>query len=278
MIYKKHKNLIEIKSNEEFNVQKTLDCGQVFRFFKDDNAFFVISTDKVAKIIAEEDKILIKTLDVDYFENYFDLKTDYSKINAQIISENEFLKNAIKFGCGIRILKQNKFETLVSFIVSANNNISRIKKSLNLISEKFGKKLDCNFYTFPTLQELSSATEADFVACGLGYRAGQLVKTIQQLNAGFDLNGLTQLNSEMAERELVKLSGVGPKVADCVLQFGYGRQDVFIVDTWIEKAYFSLTGNNEKNRLKIKKELVKAFKDLSGYVQQYLFYFKRSIK
>ena len=138
MIYTVENNKILIKDLSQFNIKQILECGQIFRFQIDGNCASVFSLDKCAKIKTYEHSIEIETEDVEYFINFFDLKTDYNQIKT-ILKKDAFLSNAVDFGYGIRILKNNFFEMLVSFIISANNNISRIKKSIQFLCEKFGK-------------------------------------------------------------------------------------------------------------------------------------------
>ena len=161
------------------------------------------------------------------------------------------------------------------FIISANNNIKRIKKSVNYICEHFGQKLEDGNFSFPTLSELKKISENDFVLAGTGYRAPYLVKTIQMLCDGFDLMELKNISTDEAKQRLLTLPGVGPKVADCVLLFGLGHKDVFPVDTWIAKVYNDYFDKNEKNRQIMRKNFCKTFGDLAGIAQQYLFYYKR---
>ena len=229
----------------------------------------------MAKVIEKCDNYEIITHHTSFFENFFDLKTDYSFIKQQLKNKYGFLDKAIDFGYGIRILNQNPTEMVISFIISANNNIPRIKKSIKGICEKFGENKG-EYFSFPTLEELSDATEEDFKNLGLGYRAGQMVKAINQLN-NFNLKSIKNLSTNNAIDELLKISGVGPKVADCIMLFGLHDMNVFPVDTWIEKVYNTyFTTTKQDNRRIIRENLTKEFGSLSGYAQQYLFYFQRS--
>ena len=240
------------------------------------DCYIVFSADKKAKVTETSLGYIIKTNAPDYFENYFDLKTDYGKIK-ETLSKFPILKKPIDFGKGIRILKQNLFETLISFIVSANNNIKRIQMILERLREKLGSKVG-DFYAFPTREQLKGASVEFFKEIGAGYRADYLYKVVRQIEDN-TLNDWQKLDTKDLRNKLISLSGVGPKVADCVLLFGYGRQDVFPVDTWIEKMYVKFYCSNSQivpNREKIRENLVKEFGNLSGYAQQYLFYSMRS--
>ena len=183
------------------------------------------------------------------------------------------MQTALKYGSGIRILNQNLFEMLVSFIISANNNIKRIKNSLNAISKKFGTYMD-SYFAFPTLMQLKKANIDDFVEAGLGYRAEYMYDTIQRL-AEQDLNNFYSLTTEERLKFLLSLKGVGEKVAHCILLFATHDTSVFPVDTWINKVYNSLTGTTSTNRKVISRELTDKYGNLSGYAQQYFFYYYR---
>lgn len=275
MNYKKLKDSILIYDKENFNPQHILECGQVFSYKKLENKYIVYPKDKYAEIIEEKDFYKINTKYVNFFEDYFDLKRDYSKIKEQL-SKFRILKKPIDFGFGIRILNQDVFETLISFIISANNNIKRIHMILDKMREKLGKKIQNNIYSFPTYEKLAKMDKEFFVEIGAGYRAEYLVKVLKQINpmmleeaAKFDTNKLRNF--------LISLSGVGPKVADCILLFGYNKEDVFPVDTWIHQMYNKYYPKLE-NRERIRNNLVKEFSNLSGYAQQYLFFYQRNEK
>jgi len=266
-------NKILIKDDGQFNIDHILNCGQVFRYKKIDNEYHIISLDKKAVVIQNGNNIEIKTKDVKYFYNYFDLDTDYNKIKKELIKKG-IDKKAIEYGSGIRILKQDKYEIIISFIISQNNNIKRIQNIVETMSEKAGKQID-DYYAFPTNEALKTRKKDFFNKIGCGYRSDYLVETIKQLSH-FDYK--ENLSTQELREYLLKLKGVGPKVADCILLFGYNRLDSFPCDTWIEKIYHEYFETGLKNPKCISDYLVSRFKDLSGYAQQYLFYYKRSNK
>ena len=272
MKYKIVNNVISISGKEDFNIKDILECGQIFSFDKQGDDYVVYSRDKCAKVVESEDGYKILTDDSSYFENFFDLNTDYTKIKNTLKKE-PILKGPIEFGGGIRILKQDLFETLISFIVSANNNIKRIQLILNRLRKSLGKDMG-TYHTFPTRESMLKKDEAFFKDIGAGYRAGYLYKVIRQVDEE-KLKEYDNLKTPELRNKLIKLSGVGPKVADCILLFGYGRKDVFPVDTWIAKMYNKYYEPLE-NREKIREKLVEKFGNLAGYAQQYLFYFMRS--
>lgn len=272
MIYAKEKDGIRITDKSDFNIEHILECGQVFCYDKVGEDYIVFPADKFAQIVDEGDSYKIYTKDVDYFISWFDLDGDYSKIKSEL-AKHEILSEPIKFGYGIRILKQDLFETLISFIVSANNNIKRIKLILNNLRKNLGNKQE-NGYSFPTFKALQKCDEDFFKKMGAGYRAGYLNKVLREITPEM-LSAFASLPTDKLRASLIALSGVGPKVTDCVMLFGYNRFDVFPVDTWIVKMYNMFYAPQDK-REQIAKNLVDEFGELSGYAQQYLFYYQRS--
>ncbi|MCM1324896.1 MAG: hypothetical protein NC218_12345 [Acetobacter sp.] len=270
--YKIEKNKIIIPSREEFVPQHILECGQVFSFSKEGDVYKVFPLDKYAEIIEVGSGYEIITKDVDFFVDYFDLKTDYSLLK-QKLGQFNILKKPLKFGNGIRILKQDLFETVLSFIISANNNIKRIQLILGRLRERLGQKCG-DVYAFPSYEKLKTQSEQFFKDVGAGYRASYLYKVLRQITPE-TLKLWEVLDTATLRKQLLTLQGVGPKVADCILLFGYGRGDVFPVDTWIAQMYNQYYSPLE-NREKIRGALVEEFGQLSGYAQQYLFYYQRS--
>lgn len=267
----KQKNKI-IVEDENFNIRKILECGQIFSFKElSPQSFLVVSTNKFAKVnIISNTKTEITTKYVDYFLSFFDLNTDYKLINKKIIAACKDFEKYVKGE--LRILRQDPFQTIISFIVSANNNIKRIKKILFEISHKYGTYIEeYGEYAFPSLKQLLPVTEEEFGAVGCGYRKNYLVKAIKMLNTEeFCVQNLTKLDSFSLKQKLMELPGVGPKVADCILLFGFSRTDFFPVDTWIRKS-FAMFSNEKKTDKQISQYFVNIFKDVSGYAQQYLY-------
>lgn len=267
---------------EYFNVKDTLECGQVFRFKEFKDGYLVFSLDKCCYAYNEGKNTVIECEDVDYeyFYNYFDLRKDYSSIyNDALKTDEEILVNSAKCGKGIRILNQDKYEAITSFIVSQNNNIPRIKGIIEKLCKGAGEKKSFfgnEYYSFPDSKSLKDKDIDFFKEVGLGYRAEYVKEFINDIENGFDVNSLGSLTTAKLHERLLKIKGVGPKVADCAVLFGYHRGDAFPVDTWIEKVYSENFNGELKDRKKIAEYFVGRFKNNSGYFQQYLFYYKRN--
>lgn len=267
----KFKNSFFINKTE-IDMLQTLSCGQIFSWRQTPDGFVVQTGNKVAKIKESELAYEILTNDKVFFTGFFDLKTDYNQIKSTLF-KHEVMRQPILFGGGIRILRQDLLEVIISFVISANNNIKRISASVEYLRQNFGEKMgDC--YAFPTLKQLAKITESDFRKAGAGYRSPQLVKLITQLSV-VDFYSWGNLETDELKSRLVALSGIGPKVADCIMLFGFGKTDVFPVDTWIEKVYNTFFEPCH-DRKQIRRILVDKFKNVAGYAQQYLFYYQRS--
>ena len=269
-------------SSEYFNLTDTLECGQVFRFIPYKKGYKVFSEDKCCYAYTEGDFSYIIADDIEYFEKYFDLKTDYGLLQQKIHAINdEFISKTANLGKGIRILKQSTREVAYSFIVSQNNNIPRIKNSIEKLCAALGEKKVFDgeeYYAFPTDDKISSQDISFFKSIGLGYRDEYVKRFSTNLVNGFDLCGLSTLSTKDLTKELLKIHGIGKKVADCITFFGFNKTDSFPVDTWIEKIYLENLGGKNTNREVIANELSSTYGELSGYIQQYLFYYKRTIE
>lgn len=279
-----------LENQDSFDLVHIFECGQCFRWNKEqDGSYTGVIKSAVINVKQEQNKIIFsgECLDGD-FENlikeYFDLKTDYKEYKNKLSKIDQYLKESINFGNGIRILKQDLWETIISFIVSANNNIPRIKKIIEKISLNYGEKIQFNgkdYYLFPTPESLSKASVEDLRNMGLGFRDKRIFNTTKMiLSKEVDIDNICKMNTtdEMRE-ELLKLDGVGPKVADCILLFALNRIDVFPIDVWVRRVMNDLYIHNECEEKVNKRELQKLaeekFLGLSGIAQQYLFYWKR---
>lgn len=277
MDYRIDGNNLIIEDLSEFNIAHILDCGQVFRYRKEGDCYTLFAKNCKCLLRKDDNRVIINTEQRDFFEEYFDLKTDYAAIK-KALSESfpELLNKAVSFGNGIRILKQDPFEMIISFIISANNNIPRIKKIIEKICCGLGEEKD-GYYAFPTVSQLAKADVNFFRECGAGYRAEYLVEAAKTL-ADFDYEEIYRADTALARKKLLAIKGVGPKVADCILLFGFGRTDVFPVDTWSRKIYAALSLEEERSARKMAVRLEKMFGKLAGYAQQYLFYYFRENK
>ncbi len=256
----------------QFSVRDIVESGQIFRYQYIGCDCKIFSEDKNCILKGQKDCVIIETKDVPYFVNYFDLGRDYNSIKgalAPLVQER-----ALSYGSGIRMLKQAKIETIFSFIISQNNNIPRIKSIIERLSAALGKEVD-GHRAFPSVDALASQSVDFYKDMGLGYRSQYIVDTARAIQDGFCID-LDDMSTDAARAYLMTLKGVGPKVADCILLFGYGRMDVFPVDTWVKKIYADLIGDGEKSPTKMAKALREKFADLSGYAQQYLFYYYRN--
>lgn len=272
MIYEIKNKDILVNDKTQFNPKHILECGQVFRFGIDENKnYYVISKDKKATIVEYENYYLIKSNDPNYFVNYFDLNRDYNIIK-QSLKNDKILKPMIEFGYGIRILNADPIEIILSFIVSQNNNIKRIQKIIENLC-KIGNKIN-DFYAFPTIEELTNQNDDFFKSLGAGYRDKFLRNTSNSLK-NTDIKTIENLSSDEIYNFLISLNGIGPKVASCILLFGFGKTDKFPVDTWIEQVYYNHYSNKKRTRPQIQKYFENKYDKYAGYAQQYLFYYER---
>ena len=203
-----------------FNPKSTLECGQIFRYKPYKKGYLVFSLDKCCYLYEENGYTFIESDNASYFENYFDIKRDYQKIYDEIKTfKNSFLDSALEYGKGIRILKQDKIETIFSFIISQNNNITRIKSIIEKLCESLGEEKSFMgevYYSFPTVEKLALKDITFYREIGLGYRDAYVYEFAKKLNDGFDISHLDSLDTYALEKELTKIYGIGKKVADCI--------------------------------------------------------------
>jgi len=279
----------EIEKNDSFNLKHIFECGQCFRWNKEtDGSYTGIFKNNVLNVKEENEKIIFQGICENKIEHvvidYFDLKTNYGKIKKELSKIDCYLEESIKFGKGIRILNQDLWEVLISFIISANNNIPRIKGIVERISSKYGKEIiykGKKYYTFPTPEELSKASVEDLRKLGLGFRDKRVYETTIKIKSGeINLNKIAKIKETNKIRKILEtLPGVGPKVADCILLFGLKRFEVFPIDVWVRRVMNDLYIKNEDETKVDKKEIEELartkYANLAGIAQQYLFYWKR---
>ena len=286
--------IYETKS-DSFQLKDIFDCGQCFRWNREDNESYTgVFADCVLNVEKKNEKIIFKGTILNNEDNqelfekkikhYFDLDRDYSIIKNTLAKVDKNLKLSIEYGSGIRILNQELFETIISFIISANNNIPRIKTIVEKIAKKYGKKIlfeGKDYYTFPNPEELSKASVKDLRALGMGFRDIRVYETTKIINnKEIDLDRLRDLCTNDARDILLTLPGVGPKVADCILLFStLKRFDVFPIDVWVRRVmndlYIHDADEKKVNKNEIQKIADEKFGTLQGLAQQYLFYWKR---
>ena len=278
-----------IKNQDSFDLIHIFECGQCFRWNRQsDGSYTGIVKDRVINVKKENNNIIFESSsyeDIEEFiKGYFDLNTNYKEIKDNLSNIDDFLKESTIFGKGIRILHQDLWECIISFIISANNNIPRIKKIIERLSQEYGNKIFWNgneYFTFPTPEQLAKASIEDLRSLGLGFRDKRVYKTTQMiLNKEVDLAELQVMNdSNKIREELLKLDGVGEKVADCIMLFSLKKYDVFPIDVWVRRVMNDLYIHNENEEKVSKKELQKLAQDkflgISGLAQQYLFYWRR---
>ena len=279
-----------IENSKSFELAHIFDCGQCFRWNKqDDGSYTGVFKENVLNVKKENNEVIFTGICNGNIEevvtDYFDLNRDYEKIKKQLSKIDKNVSNSIKYGEGIRILNQDLWETIISFIISANNNIPRIKGIIERLSKKYGNEIKWNgttYYTFPTPEQLKDVTVQEYRELGLGFRDIRLYETTHMiLDKKVDLDKLQDEPDTMEVREqLLTLSGVGPKVADCILLFStLKRFEVFPIDVWVRRVmnelYIKKEDETKVNKKQIEKIAQQKFGNLAGIAQQYLFYWKR---
>jgi N-glycosylase/DNA lyase len=285
-IEEKNGNLILTKV-KDFNIEQILECGQCFHFVKlKDMEYVTVAYDKALHIKQESDTVILYDTDMnDYnsvWKKYFDMDTDYGKIKKYLKENCKELTDAIREKSGIRILRQDFTETLLSFIISQNKQIPHIKQIVAGISKEYGRLAGVvegqEFYSFPKLEELLRITEDDFRSLKTGFRAPYLCDAISHLKEWGEMESFADLSYEEAKNKLMTIKGVGDKVANCVLLFGLGYTSAFPVDVWIKRIMESIYFKEDTSKDKIMDYAKERFGEYGGYAQQYLFYFARDGK
>ena len=280
----------KIENIKSFELADIFDCGQCFRWNKqEDGSYTGIFGKNVMNVQKQGNTVTFKgKCDGDIkeiVEDYFDLKRNYEEIKNKLSQIDENVKTSIEYGQGIRILNQDLWEMIISYIISANNNIPRIKGIIERLSKTYGQEIEWNgekYYTFPTAEELKDVSVEDYRKLGAGFRDMRLYETVHMiLDKKVDIEQMQNNSNTLEVREqLLTLSGVGPKVADCILLFStLKRFEVFPIDVWVRRVMNELYIKNEDETKVNKKEIEKLahekFGNLAGIAQQYLFYWKR---
>ena len=305
VIFKEDKAIITGVKN--FDIKQILECGQCFRWDKiSDTNYIIVANSRVIEITQDGDEVTIyNTNEEDFKEiwmNYFDLDTNYDEIK-EALAQDDILKSSIEFGYGIRILNQNTFEMLISFIISARNSIPSIKKTVKKISEKYGEKIvykGVEYYTFPTPEQIKECTLEEIQETGASFRSKYIVDTVGKVNFAlktkedfesnpekydekpesldYDLDYIMSLNDDECHVALQKFMGVGAKVADCIMLFSMKKKSAFPVDVWIKRAMIHFYVAPDVTLPKMRIFARDKFGKYSGMAQQYLFYYARENK
>ena len=287
-------DVVEFRLRDKVVLRHIFDCGQCFRFVCEEDgsysgvfrrSFINVSLQEQGNIMKVK-RILGEGIDGEELYRFFDLESSYERIKEKFKAKDEVMKKAILKGEGIRILRQDFFETLITFIISQNNNISRIRKNIESICAAYGSEVEAGsgIYAFPTAEELAGAKEKDLKALKLGYRAGYIVKSVEHYIKKKDriqrcIEKLAKEYEKQEEEnlfnELMKFPGVGAKVADCIMLFATPCKNRFPIDTWIKKIMeekYAMKVESKKDKDKVQKFVEVKFSPYAGIAQQYLFY------
>ncbi len=286
MNLKRDKNDIIISDFSCFTLADTFDCGQCFRWNAiSENEYIGVAYGKVLKIAKEENSFRFFNTTLSDFEkiwkSYFDFDRDYLKIQ-KILSADKVLEDAIKSGGGIRLLMQDTFETIISFIISSNNNIPRIKLIIERFCSLFGEKIISpfgEFYSFPTIDTLKNIRLCDLAPIKAGFRDKYIIDAIEKISSGeVCLDALATMDYDGAKKELLKIKGIGEKVANCILLFGLGKYNAFPIDVWVKRVMSHYYFNDGEPTCDLAEFADSKFGNYSGFAQQYLFYHARLTK
>ena len=279
--------MIKIDNVRDFNTDHIFDCGQCFRWEReDDGSYTGIAGSMTANVSYDNETVTIEGMgDEAFWRDYLDLDRDYSAIKEVLSSGDETITKAIDYGSGIRLLNQNRWETIISFIISQNNNIPRIKGCINTLSENFGEKAGSfrgkEYYCLPSPEVLGKLDAQELSSVRLGYRAPYLVKTGKQVYEDGGEEYLDELVRKKSQQEIYEyltgLHGIGPKVANCIMLFAMKQYDSFPVDVWVKRVMNTLYGFEESDVKGMKAFAAERFGEYGGFAQQYLFYYIRSL-
>lgn len=293
---------IVIEGVKNFKLKQTFECGQCFRFVKiDDTNYITVAFERVIELKEDGDDILIFNSNEEDVKNiwikYFDLERNYTEIKEEL-SNDELLRKSIEFGHGIRILNQDPFEILISFIISARNSIPSIAKTINKISAKWGTEIEYKgntYHAFPTIEQIKNATLEEIQETGASFRSKYIIDTVSNVYRSYmafkngsesekeelekyNLDYIKSLSDDDCHKALQEFKGVGAKVADCIMLFSMEKYSAFPVDVWVKRAMIYFYGAEDASLNKIRIFARNKFGKLSGFAQQYLFYYARENK
>ncbi|MDD7409046.1 MAG: DNA glycosylase [Anaerovoracaceae bacterium] len=283
---KQQGNSVIIEGIEDFDTDHVFDCGQCFRWNKEEDGSWTGTASGRSVNVSSADRMLrIENCSVadfnDFWYDYLDLSRDYAAIKSKITDGDQVMEKAVAFGGGIRLLQQDPWETVISFIISQNSNIPRIKKCIEGLCRLFGDPLGEyrgeERYAFPKPEQLAGLTREDLAPVKLGYRDKYIIATADAVAAdgGASLRAAENMPHDQAQKEIRKLKGVGPKVADCILLFGLHQYDSFPLDVWMKKIMSALYGFEEDDTKGMTVYAREHYGNLSGFAQEYLYYYAR---
>lgn len=266
---------------DNFDLKNTLLSGACFRVIEEkDGSFTNILKDRVINLKQNKNQLIVNSNKLDNIENiikdYFDLNRDYDEINTYLSKKDKYMKKIISKISGYKIINQDLFEMCISYIISQNNNVKRITKSIDEISKKYGEKVIFNnkvYYLFPTYESLVHLKCEDYRELGVGFRDKYLVDFIEKYKSLKDINTLSTTD---ALNELMKIKGIGLKVASCILLFGNKRLDVFPIDTWVKQNIKENYGIKEDQKT-IEEFAKSTYGKYSGIAIQYLYHSQRNV-
>lgn len=267
---------MQIEIRDDFDLEKISKSGQCFRVRKfDDGTYRFITGDQVVYIRKAEKHQFVVSCNKEEWKNtwstYFDLGRSYREIYDTECDKHPFVKEAMDYGRGLRILRQQVWEMLVTFIISQRKSIPAIAKSVEMLAAKYGHLISTEYetvFSFPSPQEMESASAKDLAACSLGYRTGYVLDAINKISSGnLNLNAISSYNDRELLEKLQTVYGVGKKVANCVALFGYGRMGCVPVDVWISRAIEKECKGSDPFHL---------FGENAGIIQQYVFYYEKN--
>ncbi|MDD3169145.1 MAG: DNA glycosylase [Eubacteriales bacterium] len=286
MIITEEKNRVIIEGVKDFHLDHTFDNGQCFRWHREeDGSYTGVAFGRAANIGVHDETLILNNVSRkdcrEVWRNYLDLDRDYGTIKEMLSEGDPDMRRAVSYGFGMRILQQDKWETLVSFILSQNNNISRIKKCVEGLctahGDSIGEYRGQMRYAFPTAEAIAALNPEDLDICRLGYRAKYIIETAKQVaeDNGRKLESLGRASAEEAYAYLLSLSGVGPKVANCIMLFSMGKYESFPLDVWIKRVMNQVYHIEEGNVKRMQEYAAQHFGGYGGIAQQYLFYYAR---
>lgn len=270
----------------DFNAEHTFDCGQCFRWDReDDGSYTGVVGRNAVNIKIEDGNLTIDNCDEheygSFWRDYLDMDRDYGGLKARLSEGDEIMVKAVEYGYGIRMLRQDPWETVVSFIISQNSNIPRIKKCIAALCENFGESIGvyrgAERFSFPDVNTLAGLEPEDLAVCRLGYRDKYIIQTARAVagDGGEMLASARELSFAEAETYVRSLHGVGPKVANCILLFGLLKYESFPLDVWMKRIMSELYGFDEKDLKGMTAYAREHYGEYSGIAQQYLFYYAR---